>query len=94
MISMGDCSVEAVFGPHPEQLMIGEPYGYAINRGGPGPGSLDTKSPFWGLADDPLKIPGCTMVLVRFLDGSPVALRYRDYDIVGRLYDQTTSRIQ
>ena len=75
------CGVERLF-PNAEELMKVEPYGYAINRGGVG---LDTKSPFWAIADDPLaEYNGntCVMCLVKFLDGSPIAIRYHKKDIV------------
>jgi hypothetical protein len=38
----------------------------------------------WGVVDDPLKVPGCVMCLVKFLDGSPVAVRYRLTDVYVR----------
>ena len=81
MYGIADCSAETIFGIDCEQLLKTEPYGYAINRGGPGPGSLDTKSPLWGIANDPLKVPGCCLALVKFVDGSPVAIRYHKHDI-------------
>jgi len=82
MIHPKDCSAEALFGVDCAELLKVEPYGYAINRGGPGPGGLDTKSPYWALADDPLRIPNCKMILTKFVDGSPIALRYQNRDIV------------
>jgi len=47
-----------------------------INRGG-----IETKSDVYAIADDPLKVPGCKMCLVIFLEGSPVAVRYHVSDI-------------
>lgn len=61
------------------------PIGYAINRGGPGgPGSsggMDTKSQVWGLVTD-WHSPNCILCVVRFLDGSPVLVRYHRRDVV------------
>lgn len=62
-----------------------QPIGYAINRGGPGgpgcSGGLDTKSPIWGLVRD-WHSPDCLLVVTRFLDNSPVLIRYHRRDIV------------
>ena len=75
---MKDCSAEAVFGC-PEELIQGPPWGYVVNQGGPN--GLDIRIPHWGVADDPCKVPGCEMALCKFLDGSPIAVRYRREDI-------------
>lgn len=62
-----------------------QPVGYAINRGGPGgPGSsggLDTKSKIWGILPD-WHDPDCVLVVTRFLDNSPVLIRYHRRDVV------------
>lgn len=34
-------------------------------------------NPIYGVTEDPLKVPGCVMCLVKFFDGSPVAVRYK-----------------
>jgi hypothetical protein len=76
---MVDCSAEALFFGCPEEFLKQEPYGFVINRGGPS--GLDTKAPHWGLAPDPLKVPGCHIALCKFVDGTPIALRYHSRDI-------------
>jgi hypothetical protein len=70
---IGDCSAESLWSD-PKELMKVSPYGY-VKEG-------DLKIPFWATCDDPLQVPGCQMVLVKFLDGSPVAVRYKKADIV------------
>jgi hypothetical protein len=35
----------------------------------------------WAIADDPLKVPNCMLCLTRFLDGTPVAVRYQVRDL-------------
>lgn len=81
---MSSCDVSVLF-PNPEALLsLYEPGSIppymAINRGGPY--GFDTQSKAWAIADDPLKVPGCKLCLVKFLDGSPVAVRYRERDII------------
>jgi len=56
-----------------------KPIGHAINRGGPH--GIDTKTNVFGVAPDPLKIPNCSLCMVRFLGGTMVSVRYRDTDI-------------
>lgn len=73
-----DCSAEVLF-PYAKTRLCGIPQGYALNQGGEH--GLTTKSPVWGVAKDPLQVPGCVMVLTRFLDGSPIALRYRSFEV-------------
>jgi hypothetical protein len=80
MIHQQDCSAEAVFGIDCAELLKVEPCGHAIERGGPH--GLDIKKPYWGLAKDPVGIPDCILVLTKFLDGSPITLRYRHCDII------------
>jgi len=80
MIHQQDCSAEVVFGIDCAELLKVEPYGHVVNRGGPY--GLDTKTPYWGLANDPVGIPDCTLVLTKFVDGSPITLRYRNHDII------------
>jgi len=67
------CDAESLWN-NPEEMMKVAPYGYV--RDG------DMKIPFWATCEDPLQVPGCQMVLVKFLDGSPVAVRYKKVDIV------------
>lgn len=74
-----DCSVNKVWG-EPEFLLKGEPMGYAINRGGMY--GFDTKTPIWGVTSDPCKQPNCYLVLAKFFDGSPIAIRYYKWNIV------------
>lgn len=81
-----DCSAETLF-PGAERIMnTYPPLGYSINRGGIG---FDTNTEYWALANDPLDCERdkdgiirseCLMCLVKFLDGSPVAVRYRQTD--------------
>lgn len=78
MMGIKDCSAETLF-PDAAILMKAGPLGYAVNSGGPH--GFDTKSPVWDVVDDPLQVPGCVLVLTKFLDGSPVAVRYRAYDV-------------
>ena len=73
-----DCSAETLF-PNAKATIFCEPLGFALNNGGPH--GFDTKSPVWAVADDPLKVPKCCMVLTKFLDGSPVAVRYHKHDV-------------
>lgn len=62
------------------QLVIDKapPIGFAINSGGPH--GLDTQSPVWGLITD-WHNPRCLLAVTRFLDGSPVLIRYDKHDI-------------
>jgi len=73
MRTIVDCSAETLF-PNAKATIFCDPKGYAVNCGGPG--GLNTKSPVWAVAPDPLEVPGCCMVLTKFLNGSPVAVRY------------------
>jgi hypothetical protein len=63
----GDCSAEALW-ENAKQLITETPKGYVDNG--------NVKHPFWAIASDPLQVPGCQMALVKFLDGSPVAVRW------------------
>ena len=84
-----DCSAETLF-PDAERIInTYPPFGYAINHGGPH--GFNTRSEYWALANDPLDCERdkdgiirseCLMCLVKFLDGSPVAVRYRQTDII------------
>jgi hypothetical protein len=66
-----------------DQLIQEFPKMYAINRG-----PIETVSEVFALASDPLATQPATsqnhtvMCLVKFLDGSPVAVRYRSADVV------------
>jgi hypothetical protein len=62
-----DCSAEALW-DNAKQLITETPKGY-VDDG-------NVKHPFWAIASDPLQVPGCQMALVKFLDGSPVAVRW------------------
>lgn len=75
------CSVKALF-PNADELITQSPIGYINESGGGG-----IKTEFWARATDPLiKLgltkPGCEMFLVKFLDGSPVAVRYDSQNVV------------
>jgi hypothetical protein len=71
---VGSCDVEKLFGPNVEQYMH-NPIGY-VEDGYPDD-LVAPKHMYWDVAPDPLGVPGCQMFLVRFLDGSPVAVRYK-----------------
>ena len=73
------CDAEVVF-KHAKARIIGIPRYVAINRGGPY--GFDTKTGVYAIADDPLKVPGCKLALVKFLDGSPVSIRYKTTDLM------------
>jgi hypothetical protein len=61
-------------------LMFDEvPILYAINTGGMY--GFDTKTPVYAITEDPLKVPRCVLCLCRWLDGSPVAIRYFGRDV-------------
>jgi len=80
MTGWADCSAETIW-PNAEELVRGGTILFAINRGGPGPGGLDTKSPVYATAPDPLRVSGYTLCLCRWVDGSPITIRYRQSDI-------------
>jgi hypothetical protein len=56
-----------------------QPIGHAINRGGPK--GLDTKSPIFGVAPDPMHVPRCSLVLAKSLMGGVTSVRYLNEDI-------------
>ena len=68
------CDAESLWGSNVAELLKVPPYGYVKD--------WDVKIPFWATCEDPLHVPGCQMVLVKFLDGSPVAVRYKKTAIV------------
>jgi len=69
MCCESSCNVYDLF-PNADQLITETPKGHII--------SVDElKIPFWAIQGDPLNVPGCQMALVKFLDGSPIAVRYR-----------------
>lgn len=78
MSEIADCSVETLF-PNAEARLKGNPKGFAVNSGGPN--GMDTKSLIWDVAPDPCHVPGCFLALTKFLDGSPVAVRYKTYHL-------------
>ena len=79
------CDTNVLF-PNAEIIITGLPKGYALEPGGP-TDILSIKSPVWDVAPDPLQVPGCSICLVKFLDGSPVVVRYRNSDIhIGQRY--------
>lgn len=63
--------------PNAEEIINTPAIGYAINRG-----AFETRTPVWAFADDPLELHGYTMCLIKFLDGTPIAVRYFESDIV------------
>jgi hypothetical protein len=72
--------------PNALQTIAGLPKGYADEAAGPRD-LLIPKSPVWDVAPDPGRVPGCSICLVKFLDGSPVVVRYRNVDIhIGQKY--------
>ncbi len=44
----------------------------------------------WGVAEDPKHVPGCVMCLVKFLDNSPVAVRYESRKVFKISYTPIT----
>lgn len=81
MYLMGvDCSAETHFGADCDRL-LGRPYGYIKQHCGK---DLTLKIPYYGTRKDPLS-NDCSLCLVEFLDGSAVAVRYRNVDIVDEL---------
>ena len=70
---VASCDVSLLF-PNAKLLMQNDPIGY-VDDGWPY--GLHVKHMYWALAPDPLGVPGCKMCLVKFLDGSPVAVRYQ-----------------
>lgn len=69
------CDVYELFGDNADDLIKGKPLGYVLESGSPHiEDSL--KIQFWGIHIDPLHVPGCALYLIKFLDGSAVAVRY------------------
>ena len=64
--------------PGAEELVKKRANMFAINRGGVG---MDTKSPVYATAPDPLERPSCSICLCRWVDGSPITIRHYDWDI-------------
>ena len=77
------CDVHVLF-KDPE-LKITEFPKYAIIQP-EGPNDIGLHMKCWDIAEDPLKVPGCIMCLVKFLDGSPVAVRYNRKDVFKVIY--------
>ena len=73
------CNVYRNF-PGADEIIKKQPDYIAINTGGPK--GMRTASECWGYCDDPLKVDGCVLALVKFLDGTPVAVRYYKYDVL------------
>jgi hypothetical protein len=67
------CDVNVLF-DHPELTIKTRPK-YAIIQP-EGLNDLGLLMDCWGVAKDPLKVPNCVLCLVKFLDGSPVTVRY------------------
>ena len=72
------CDVDVLF-PKAEKRIREVAKFTVINRGGPH--GMDTKSECWEVVEDPLKVQGCVMCLIKFLDGSPMAVRYKISDV-------------
>jgi len=72
------CDVDVLFPKAKEKIREVAKF-TVINRGGPH--GMDTKSECWEVVDDPLKIQGCVMCLIKFLTGEPVAVRYQRTDV-------------
>jgi hypothetical protein len=64
---MNSCDVYILW-PNADQLIQETPIGYVLDG--------ELKHPFWAIQDDPLHVYKCQMALTKFLDGSPVAVRY------------------
>jgi hypothetical protein len=61
-----------------------QPIGHAINRGGSvvmGTPGLDTKTPIFATAPDPMRVPHCSLVLTKSLTGGVTSVRYPNEDI-------------
>lgn len=71
-MGFADCSVETLFPDAAIGFQLGPYWEWR---------SDNAINPIYGVTDDPLKVPGCVMCLVKFLDGSPVAVRYRRSEI-------------
>jgi hypothetical protein len=67
------CAVYDLF-PNADDLIKETPKGY-VREG-------ELKIPFWAIASDPLKVPDCDIALTKFIDGSPMAVRYRTCNFV------------
>jgi|SRR6056297_1463702 len=78
MTGWTDTRAETIW-PDAERLIKEPTIILAINRGGAG--GLDTKSPVYATAPDPLRVFGCLLCLCRWVDGSPITIRYRYSDI-------------
>ena len=75
---MSTCDADVLFS-NAETKIKGPSFYAAINIGDPH--GIDTFSDVYAITKDPLKVPRCVMCLVKFLDGSPVAVRYRRNDV-------------
>jgi hypothetical protein len=64
--------------PGAEELVKKRATMFAVNRGGVG---MDTKSPVYATAPDPLEKPSCLICLCRWVDGSPITVRHYVCDI-------------
>lgn len=93
---LSPCDVYRLW-PDADARLKGTPEFSARNHGGPK--GFDTFSKVWAVVDDPLSVPGCQLCLCKFLDGSPVAIRYPLRDIIQRgstvsLEDQSMLRAE
>lgn len=71
------CDVYELFGVNANTILKGKPIGYVYSPINDDPIDLGSKIEFWGIRADPNNVSGCAMYLVKFLDGSAVAVRYR-----------------
>ncbi len=77
LITEGLSDVKNLFPNAEEIINTSAPIGYAINRG-----AFETRTPVWAFADDPLELHGFVMCLIKFLDGTPITVRYFRSDII------------
>ena len=55
-----------------------------LNPGGPN--GLTTWSKVYDTADDPVGVPGCILCLEKWVDGSPITIRRRRYEVMTKDY--------
>lgn len=69
-------SVDAISIANADAMVTQSPIGYVINAG-----PVVTKSPIYGQWQDVMN-PSCVLVLIKWLDGSGVFVRYHHQDVV------------